>query len=211
MLVEIKKYIKDRKEQMSILVLPHFSSIHAVSVVRTNRKSIVLQWCRGKWLVRAPLEMDDRDICRFLEVHREWIEKKTELFSHQWREKKELVPFSKEELDALKEQASGIIPLRVAYYAEKLGVTYGKITIRSQRTRWGSCSAKGNLSFNCLLMLAPMEVLDSVVVHELCHRKVMNHSPYFYREVQTVLPDYRQRAAWLKENGERLIGRLGIE
>ena len=79
-------------------------------------------------------------------------------------------------MKALADQAVKTIPERVRYYAPLIGVTYGKITIRNQRTRWGSCSSKGNLNFNCLLMLAPPEALDSVVVYELCHRKEMNHS-----------------------------------
>ena len=85
-----------------------------------------------------------------------------------------------EELRALSDKAREVIAARVAYYAPRIGVTYGKITIRRQRTRWGSCSSRGGLSFNCLLMLAPPEALDSVVVHELCHRKEMNHSDRFY-------------------------------
>ena len=96
----------------------------------------------------------------------------------------------------------------MAYYAPIVGVSYGRITIRSQRSRWGSCSSNGNLNFNCLLMLVPPGVLDSVVVHELCHRKEMNHSPRFYAEVLRVLPDYRERDRWLKENGAMLMARL---
>ena len=80
---------------------------------------------------------------------------------------------SMDEIKALAEQALKVIPERVKYYAEKLGVTYWRITIRNQRTRWGSCSQKRNLNFNCLLMLVPPEVLDSVIVHELCHIKIL--------------------------------------
>ena len=86
-----------------------------------------------------------------------------------------------------------------------MGVDYGQITIRSQKTRWGSCSSKGNLNFNCLLLLAPPEVLDYVVVHELCHRKEMNHSPRFWAEVARVMPDYKVRRKWLKDNGNGLM------
>jgi len=89
-----------------------------------------------------------------------------------------------------------------------VGVDYGRITIRSQRTRWGSCSAKGNLNFNCLLMLCPEEVRDYVVIHELCHRKELNHSPKFWAEVEKVCPDHARQRKWLKENGGSLIARL---
>lgn len=109
------------------------------------------------------------------------------------------------DLKALADKAREVIPKRVAYYAPKVGVTYGRITIRTQRTRWGSCSAKGNLNFNCLLMLAPAEVIDSVVVHELCHRKEMDHSDRFYAEVYRVFPEYRKWHQWLKENGSLLL------
>lgn len=112
------------------------------------------------------------------------------------------------QLQALASQARQTVPERVAYFAPLVGVTYGRITIRSQHTLWGSCSGKGNLSFNCLLMLTPPEVLDYVVVHELCHRKEMNHSARFWAEVGRVLPDYEIRRKWLRENGTALISRL---
>ena len=104
-----------------------------------------------------------------------------------------------------KQEARRGIPGRVAHFAPLVGVTYGRVTIRCQKTRWGSCSSSGNLNFNCLLLLAPPEVLDYVVVHELCHRKEMNHSPRFWAEVGRVLPDYKKRNKWLKENGSRLM------
>lgn len=94
------------------------------------------------------------------------------------------------------------------YYAPKIGVTYNIITIRCQRTRWGSCSSKGNLNFNCLLALFPNEVIDSVVVHELCHRKHMNHSPQFYAEIEKVFPEYKRYHTWLNDNGGVYMGRL---
>ena len=94
------------------------------------------------------------------------------------------------------------------FYAPLVGVSYGRITIRSQRGRWGSCSGAGNLNFNCLLMLTPPQVREYVVVHELCHRKQMNHSSQFWAEVERILPDYRQRRQWLKDQGGALIARL---
>ena len=116
---------------------------------------------------------------------------------------------TRQELDALKREAKLLIPDRVRYYAAKLGITYGRIAIRAQRSRWGSCSSKGNLNFNCLLMLAPPGVVDSIVVHELCHRKVMNHSSRFYAEVLRVFPEYEQHHRWLKEHGEMILAMAG--
>ena len=97
---------------------------------------------------------------------------------------------------------------RVTRLAARMGVDFAGITIRAQRTRWGSCSARGSLSFNCLLMLAPPEVREYVAVHELCHRKQMNHSAAFWREVASCLPDYAAQRAWLREHGPALLGRL---
>lgn len=97
------------------------------------------------------------------------------------------------------------IPQRVRKYAPIVGVDYGRITIRMQKSRWGSCSSKGNLNFNCLLMAMPEEIRDYVVVHELCHRKQMNHSDKFWAEVEAVLPDYKEKRKWLRDNGEKIM------
>ena len=112
---------------------------------------------------------------------------------------------TREKVIALAEEALKIIPARVEYFAKVIGGTYGKITIRNQKTRWGSCSSKGNLNFNCLLMLPSPELLDYVVVHELCHRKQMNHSKAFWLEVEKVLPDDKEARKWLKEDGSQMI------
>ena len=113
-----------------------------------------------------------------------------------------------EEIRDLADRALRVIPERVAHFAPLVGVTYGRITIRNQRTRWGSCSSRGNLNFNCLLMLVPPKVLDYVVVHELCHRKEMNHSPRFWAEVERIIPDYKTYEKWLKTEGGRIKRRM---
>ena len=113
-----------------------------------------------------------------------------------------------EEIKKLAEEALQYIPQRTAFYAPLVKVSYGRITIRNQKSRWGSCSGKGNLNFNCLLMLMPPEVIDYVVVHELCHRLEMNHSERFWKEVERVLPDYKLRKKWLRENGDRIMRRM---
>ncbi len=113
-----------------------------------------------------------------------------------------------EEIQALAERAKITFPELVSRYANIIGVSYGRVTIRHQKTRWGSCSSKGNLNFNCLLMLAPQDVIEYVVVHELCHIKQMNHSKAFWAEVEKILPDYKDSVKWLKTEGGKLMRRV---
>lgn len=174
------------------------------SVIRSERKSIAIQILPdGQVVVRAPRRMPEPDIRRFVAEKESWIRK------HLANVPAEPMPrFTEAEIRALADRAMAYIPQRVRRYAPLVGVSYGRITIRNQKSRWGSCSAQGNLNFNCLLMLAPPQVIDSVVVHELCHRKHMDHSPAFYAEVYRVFPDYDKWHSWLKTNGTALIARL---
>ncbi|HSV86045.1 MAG TPA: SprT family zinc-dependent metalloprotease, partial [Levilinea sp.] len=97
-----------------------------------------------------------------------------------------------------------VIPAKVQKHATKHNLTPARIRITSARTRWGSCSAKGDLNFSWRLIMAPVEVIDYVVVHELAHLKQRNHSKAFWAEVERMLPGCRQQRKWLKENGHRL-------
>ena len=93
---------------------------------------------------------------------------------------------------------------RLEFYAPRVGVTYGRVTIREQRSRWGSCSSRNNLNFNWKLIMAPPGVLDYVVIHELCHLHEFNHSPRFWALVEAQMPEYEAWKKWLKEHGEEL-------
>ena len=97
--------------------------------------------------------------------------------------------------------ALGILVERVNAFRERLGVNSCAVRIKTLRSRWGSCSTRGNLNFNWLLVLAPLEIIDYVVVHELCHFVHHDHSTRFWKLVESVLPDYRERRRWLKTNG----------
>lgn len=176
-----------------------------VLILRSSRKTLALQIRRdGAIVVRAPARLPRAEIDRFLREKEAWLEKHLE----QVRRKPEEGPFSPEELASLGKLAGEDLPQRLSRFAPLVGVDYGRVTIRCQHTRWGSCSAKGNLNFNCLLMLCPPEVRDYVVVHELCHRKQLNHSPAFWAEVARVMPEYKVHRAWLKDQGAALIRRL---
>lgn len=174
------------------------------TVLRSDRKTVALQIKNGSVLVRAPRQMREEAIRRFVLEHADWIEKQLARLAEKERAMGTVTPLTQEELLALTERARRVIPERVRHYAERLGVSYGRITIRHQKTRWGSCSSSGNLNFNCLLMLAPPQVLDAVVAHELCHRREMNHSKRFYELLYSICPEYRKWNGWLKKNGPTL-------
>ena len=106
--------------------------------------------------------------------------------------------------DWFKKQARAILSERACFYMNKYGFKAEKIRISSARTRWGSCSAKKTLSFTWRLVMAPPEVIDYVVVHELCHLRELNHSPSFWAQVGAILPDYKTNRKWLKHNGAKL-------
>ena len=180
----------------------------SVLLVRSSRKTLAVQIrTDGTVIARAPLRMPkDRILC-FLSEKASWIR----MQQGKMQEREKMRQQARIHLDAaqekeLRERAKSVLAQRTAYFARQVGVTYGRITVRDQKTRWGSCSQTGNLNFNFRLILAPLEVLDYVVVHELCHRRQMNHSTQFWQEVAQVLPDYRKRKAWLTENGWRLMG-----
>lgn len=183
---------------------------YEITLIRSRRKSLAIEITPElQVVVRAPARMPVREINAFVQEKDDWIRAHLQRMEEKkrLREQHRVPAFSEEELQELATQAMTLIPQKVRYYAQIIGVTYGRITIRNQRTRWGSCSGKGNLNFNCLLLLMPEEVLDYVVVHELCHRKEMNHSARFWEEVEKILPDYRQRRKWLKDNGGRIMDR----
>lgn len=179
---------------------------YKMKIIKSNRRTMSATIKDGIVVVRAPLRIADKEIMRFLQEHESWILKN--LAKYQEMEKQMGEPLKLEEIKELAEKALKEIPPIVKYYAEMIGVSYGRITVRSQTTKWGSCTAKGNLNFNCLLMLAPREVLESVIVHELCHRKYMDHSKRFYDEILKVFPDYHKWDKWLKDNGGILINRM---
>ena len=175
-------------------------------IIRSSRKTMSLEIKPdGRIIVRAPLRLSETRIRKFVEEKQEWILKNLEKIQKRDEQKEDIPRLSALERQHLQNKACVVIPRRVAYFAEKAGVTYGKITLRQQKTRWGSCASNGNLNFNWLLILAPSKVMDYVVVHELCHRKEMNHSQVFWKEVESILPDYRERKKWLKDNGWRLM------
>lgn len=102
------------------------------------------------------------------------------------------------------DKGSELIKKRTAEYSVMLGVNYNNIRIKDTKTRWGSCSSKANLNFNFRIIMAPEEVMDYIIIHELCHLKHMNHGKGFWETVAFYMPDYEKHKKWLRINGMKL-------
>lgn len=195
----------------STLRIKYQSAVYELTyrIVRSERKTLSVSIQPDCTItVRAPRSVSDSQIRRFLIEKQHWLITKY----LEAKQKQEAIPCSdltdtqraaltRRYIDAAKEY----FPKRVAYFHQFTGGTYSRITIRDQKTRWGSCSSKGTLSFNWRLMLAPPAILDYVVVHELCHLKHMDHSPAFWQAVGEVFPDYASARKWLRKHGQELV------
>ena len=186
----------------TVYELPH-------TVIKSKRKTCSISINEDASIIfRVPLRTGNRQIMQLAEEKSHWI------ITHYLKIREninnkphsDLSEIQRKALESrYKEAALSYIPKRAAYYNTITGGTYKRISIRDQKTRWGSCSSKGTLSFNWRLMLAPPAILDYVVVHELCHLTHMNHSKAFWQAVEAAYPDYRNARKWLKEHGRELV------
>ncbi len=167
------------------------------TVIRSKRKTIALLFDKnGKLQVRVPYFVPKSAVISFVEAHRDWIERHAPLFPPK--------AYSAEEILQMKDQTKGIVFPLLEKYTALMGVRPAKVTITSARTRFGSCSAKGNLCFSCFLCLYPTEAIEYVVVHELAHLVHHDHSAAFHALVEKYLPDQKQRRAKLRNKGGQL-------
>ena len=161
-------------------------------LIRSRRKTLALEIttdCRV--LVRAPMRLSQARIDTFVASHTDWIARHLE--RQQQRAASSPPPPTEADIAALKEKARAMLPEKVAFWSEKMGVAPTGIKITTARKRYGSCSGKNSLCFSCFLMQRPEAAIDLVVVHELCHIKVRNHGPDFYALLAQYLPDYKER------------------
>lgn len=165
-------------------------------IVYSDRRTVSLCVKGAEIIVRAPRAVSEKRIAEIVERHKEWIEKQLE---KQKLSRIKDTPLTDGQIKLLKKNAKQILKYKTEYFAKIMGINYGRITITSAKTRFGSCSSKGDISYSYRLVLYPEEAVDYVVVHELAHRKEMNHSPAFYKIIEAVLPDYKARRALLKK------------
>ena len=181
-------------------------------LVRSARKTIAIQITPdGRVVVRAPKRCAKRVIEELLAEKADWIQehlRKVRLHQEEQEKQNACRPqWQPADYEKAKRLAKDVFRQKAELYASLMQVDFGRITVRDQKTRWGSCSAQGNLNFNWRLILAPEGVLDYVVIHELAHRKEMNHSRQFWSLVEAVMPDYRLRRRWLRDHGDELMSR----
>ena len=177
-------------------------------IVYSARKTLAVQVkADGSVVVRAPKRMAKYKIEAFLKEKEELKvlknEKSVTKDGHEVELAGNIGGFKdvEGERKAAVKRAAQMLAEKTAHFAKEMGVTYGRITIREQKTRWGSCSSAGNLNYNWKLVLMPERVMDYVVIHELAHRKEMDHSARFYAVVAQQMPDYKVWQSWLKEHG----------
>ncbi len=176
---------------------------------KSRRRTCSIRIARdGSVIVSAPYSVSEEYVQSFIREKSSWIISHVQKVLAQNAAAESAGLLSDSEIKEIKKRARKIIPVRVKYFADLAGITYGRISIRLQKTRWGSCSADGNLNFNCLLVLMPPKILDSIVVHELCHRLHMDHSAAFYHDVRCLFPSYDECHRWLKLNGLSYLNRV---
>ncbi|MDO4284757.1 MAG: SprT family zinc-dependent metalloprotease [Eubacteriales bacterium] len=206
----LRRQTSKSPESLSVFLTNEKNELLPVSytLLRSQRRTWALSLSQdGTLTLRVPLWMSTAEAERILLSKTDWILDKQEQLARRRasRPVSRLTPEEKRAQELrLRREAADLIPRRAAYYQAMLPGQYRRIYIRGQKTRWGSCSSAGNLSFNWKLMLAPPEILDYVVVHELCHLTQMNHSRAFWALVESILPDYKQRRKWLRDNGTSL-------
>lgn len=175
------------------------------NVIRSKRKSISLRLLSpDEGQIRAPLNMPQREIEVFVRARQPWIDARV----RELERRASLAPFGEEELKSIKKRAQRELLPALRLRAAQMGVEAGKISFRFQKGRFGSCSSRGNISLNCLLVLMPPALMDYVIVHELCHIRHPDHSPAFWNEVAKYCPDYKKLRNETQKQGAELIARL---
>ena len=168
-----------------------------VKIIRSNRKTVAIQVNSDLSItVRAPHFASEKDIEEILMKKEAWISKHIEEIKTRKKrfESESTDKFTPEKIKLLADKALEVIPMRVEYFANIMGVTYGNITIRNQKTRWGSCSIHSKkIRINLQLAAKPEECIEYVLVHELCHLLEPSHNERFYYFMDLYLPDWENR------------------
>ena len=164
-------------------------------VIYSKRKTISISIVDCAPVIKAPIGTDDETIRKVAEKYQGWVIKHV---AEQKRKADMFKDLTSEDIKRLKKEAKAYFVDRTEHFAKIMNIDYGRITVTSAQKRFGSCSSAGNISFSYRLMLYPEPAREYVIVHELAHRKEMNHSKHFYAIIASVMPDYKYRKRLLK-------------
>lgn len=167
---------------------------------RAKRVRLVV-YCDGSVVVTTPITFHESRVEQFLGEKSEWLFKKIAAFKR--FEGVSIGHSGKREYQRYREVARELVLSRLAYFNDHYQVSYGRVSIRNQKTRWGSCSRRGNLSFNYKIIHLPPHLADYIIVHELCHLREFNHSPQFWKLVAETIPKYEEYRRTLRYTREQ--------
>jgi predicted metal-dependent hydrolase len=176
-----------------------------VQILFSKRRSVVLQVKNGQVFLKAPLRTPAKFLQELITKKTSWIKDKIELSQQIYAAKQSKKSISAETLELYKKEFGSYLSEKVYQYANQIGVDFKKISIRKTVSRWGSCTRSGNLSFSIFLWDTPNHVIDYVIIHELCHRRHMNHSKEFWNLVAKHCSEYKLAEKWLKLNGNKVM------
>lgn len=180
------------------------SILDKIQISYSIRKSIVLQVKNEQVFLKVPFGTSIKFLEDLVVKKQSWIKQKTELSKKVQEYRQNKKSLSEQTMTLYKKEFGEYLEEKVALYSKQIGVTFNNISIRRTLSRWGSCSSKGNLSFSIFLWGKPNVVIDYVIIHELCHRRYMNHSKDFWNLVITYCPEYKIAETWLKVNGNKI-------
>lgn len=169
---------------------------------RRARRMRLAVYCNGAVVVTTPFDLQENIAERFIREKTRWLFEKIKFFKQ--FKGQTIARYSNNNYLKYKETARILIEKKVNHFADKLGYRYSRISVKNQKTCWGSCSRKANLNFNYKILFLPENVQNYIIVHELCHLKEFNHSKRFWGLVASSMPNYLQIRNQLKKGGVRL-------
>jgi hypothetical protein len=188
---------------MSKIKLQNKIITYTLRMSKRARRMRIAVYCDGSIVVTTPHNFQENIVDRFLREKTEWLFFKLEFFEQ--FKNRSVARYSQDDYLKYKYQALTLAEKRIEYFNKNYGFRFNKINIKNQKTRWGSCSKRGNLNFNYKIALLPERLADYIIVHELCHLKEFNHSQKFWNLVAKMMPDYLEIRDELKKGGAKFI------
>ena len=184
------------------ITLKNKEILYTIRKSKRARRIRLVVYCDGVIVLTTPFDLKESIAEKFVREKFQWLLSKFSFFKQ--FEGKAIVRYSHEDYLKYKEGACSLVESRINYFSKIYKFKYNKINIKNQKTRWGSCSEKGNLNFNYKIVLLPSLISDYLIVHELCHLKELNHSKKFWELVEKTIPNYRSIRGELKKSWKRL-------